>query len=244
MSSVPLPEPVDDVRVTWRGETEFLRAEDDYYTANQMHAHAAAVSAAECAPLIEEIEALRQDGSKLTAERDALRDAVAKNVTDATMLTGLTTGGDGLTVGLQGGAASLLAEMLAEQYKGSGAVNYLQLSFESRVTLPGEAFIVTVQRVAGKTPHQLRAEAEAERDALRQYLEAAQRRAESLRERVAVLEQALRGVLPWVVTQVVACNGLKCREDVCMSCNSDAEDNAQLACNAYGAADAALKRED
>jgi chromosome segregation ATPase len=38
-----------------------------------MHAHAAAVSAAECAPLIEEIEALRQDGSRLTAERDALR---------------------------------------------------------------------------------------------------------------------------------------------------------------------------
>ena len=46
MSSVPLPEPVDDVRVTWRGETEFLRAEDDYYIAAQLHAHAAAVSAA------------------------------------------------------------------------------------------------------------------------------------------------------------------------------------------------------
>jgi hypothetical protein len=58
MSDVPLPEPVDDVRVTWRGETEFLRAEDDYYTANQMHAHAAAVSAADNAALRERVRVL------------------------------------------------------------------------------------------------------------------------------------------------------------------------------------------
>jgi hypothetical protein len=64
---------------------------------------------------------------------------------------------------------------------------------------------------------------------------------ERLRAEVAGLRDALRGALPWVVTQVVACNGLKCREDVCMSCNSDAEDNAQRACDAYCVADAALK---
>lgn len=58
---------------------------------------------------------------------------------------------------------------------------------------------------------------------------------------ISGLRDALRGALPWVVTQVVACNGLKCREDVCMSCNSDAEDNAQRACDAYCVADAALK---
>ena len=100
-----------------------------------------------------------------------------------------------------------------------------------------------------------------ERDAAREHLDAAQRREEKLHERLTLAESvraaqvaglvegaeklrdALRGVLPWVVTQVVACNGLKCREDVCMSCNSDAEDNAQLACNAYAVADAALKGE-
>lgn len=65
----------------------------------------------------------------------------------------------------------------------------------------------------------------------------------ALWERVETLEKALRGVLPWVVTQVVACNGLKCREAVCMSCDSDAEDNAQLACDAYAAADAAMKEQ-
>jgi hypothetical protein len=39
-------------------------------------AHAAAVSAVECAPLIEEIEVLRQDGSRLTAENARLREAL------------------------------------------------------------------------------------------------------------------------------------------------------------------------
>lgn len=61
-----------------------------------------------------------------------------------------------------------------------------------------------------------------------------------LEERIKVLEDALRAVLPWVVTQEVACNGLKCREAVCMSCDSDSEANAQLACDAYAAARAAL----
>ena len=42
------------------------------YDAIQMYAY----SDAECAPLMKEIEALRQDGSKLTAENAALRERV------------------------------------------------------------------------------------------------------------------------------------------------------------------------
>lgn len=42
---IPLPEPVDDVWVTWRGERELLRAEDNYYTADKLRAHEAAVRA-------------------------------------------------------------------------------------------------------------------------------------------------------------------------------------------------------
>jgi len=60
---------------------------------------------------------------------------------------------------------------------------------------------------------------------------------------LAVIEQkdaALKGVLPFVVTQVVACHGLKCREAVCESCSTDADVAAQNACNAYGVANAAL----
>jgi hypothetical protein len=45
------------------------------------------------------------------------------------------------------------------------------VSFTSRHTLPGEALLVTVQRCAGKTPHALRREAEAARDASRAALE-------------------------------------------------------------------------
>lgn len=42
----PLPPEVDDVRITWRGETEFARAEDYYYTQDQMRAYGAACAAA------------------------------------------------------------------------------------------------------------------------------------------------------------------------------------------------------
>jgi hypothetical protein len=62
-------------------------------------------------------------------------------------------------------------------------------------------------------------------------------------ELLAVIEQkdaALKGVLPFVVTQVVACHGLKCREAVCESCSTDADVAAQNACNAYGVANSAL----
>lgn len=56
-------------------------------------------------------------------------------------------------------------------------------------------------------------------------------------ELVSKLLEALKSVLPHVVTQVVACSGLKCREPVCQSCNPDAEAAAEEACKAYFAAD-------
>ena len=52
---------------------------------------------------------------------------------------------------------------------------------------------------------------------------------------VAVNEQllgALKNVMPWIVDQEVACNGLKCREMVCISCNSEAAENAEKASRA------------
>lgn len=61
-------------------------------------------------------------------------------------------------------------------------------------------------------------------------------------ETVRVLREALEKVLPCVVTQEVACNGMKCREAVCMSCFGNSESNAQLACDAYAFASAALEK--
>ena len=56
-------------------------------------------------------------------------------------------------------------------------------------------------------------------------------------ELVSKLLEALKSVLPHVVTQVVACCGLKCREAVCDSCNPNAEAAAEEACKAYSVAD-------
>ena len=43
---------------------------------------------------------------------------------------------------------------------------------------------------------------------------------------------ALKDVLPWVVSQRVACHGMKCREAVCESCSGEesAEESVGLAC--------------
>ncbi len=63
---------------------------------------------------------------------------------------------------------------------------------------------------------------------------------EESRKSVKKLREAIAGLMPWVVTQVVACNGLKCRELVCESCSCDAEENAQKACDSYSLANEAL----
>lgn len=67
-----------------------------------------------------------------------------------------------------------------------------------------------------------------------------QRGIDELAAQVEVMREALQNVLPFVVTQVVACHGLKCREAVCESCSIDADAAAQKACDAYGEARQAL----
>lgn len=75
MSDVPLPEPDYAQSELPRFFKDTLK-QHKWWNEASMHAHAAAVSAAECAPLIEEIEALRQDGSRLSAENARLREVV------------------------------------------------------------------------------------------------------------------------------------------------------------------------
>ena len=62
--------------------------------------------------------------------------------------------------------------------------------------------------------------------------------ANQLREQRDELLKALATSMQHIVTNVVACNGLKCREAVCMSCNGeeDAEVAAKAAFDAYVAA--------
>lgn len=87
-------------------------------------------------------------------ENELLRQHAAKQITDATLLTGINIHGGGMELGMKGGAAGVLAEMLAAQFKEGGGVNYLELSFSSAEVMPGERFVVTIQRVHGETPSQ------------------------------------------------------------------------------------------
>ena len=111
--------------------------------------------------------------AELESENAALREQLAKRVIDETFITGIAMTGGSLNAGLEGGAARLMAEMLAEQVEESGAVNYLEARFASKHIKPGEQYVVTVQKCSGKTPHELRLVADADRDAtLRQAADA------------------------------------------------------------------------
>jgi len=68
-----------------------------------------------------------------------------------------------------GGVCPLMAEAYAEQFKQSGAINYLELLFNHSDIGP---LTITMQRVEGLTPAQKLAQAEAQRDALQQKLDA------------------------------------------------------------------------
>ena len=85
-------------------------------------------------------------------ENAMLRKHAAKQITDATLLTGINIHGGGMEVGMKGGAAGVLVEQLAQQFVDSGAINFLEMTFASAEMLPGEQFVVTIQRVHGETP--------------------------------------------------------------------------------------------
>ena len=70
---------------------------------------------------------------------------------DATHITRFDVENGCLALEAQGGAASLLVEMLAKQYDDSDATNYIEVTFRSKLIRPDEEFVVTVQRKAGKT---------------------------------------------------------------------------------------------
>jgi hypothetical protein len=74
-----------------------------------------------------------------------------------------------LHASFEGGPARLMAEYFVDYFKDSGAENYIEMTLTGK---DGLGLIATIQRHLGKTPHQLRLEAEAERDSLRAELAA------------------------------------------------------------------------
>lgn len=64
--------------------------------------------------------------------------------------------------------AQVIVMALRDMLDGAGAPNYVEAQLHDTAKEPSETYVVTLQRKHGKTPHQLRAEAEAERDSIRQ----------------------------------------------------------------------------
>lgn len=64
-------------------------------------------------------------------------------------LTGMQSGDSGASLEFEGGACQVIAEAFAEQFVGSGAVNYLEMTFTSEER---GSFVVTMQKVGGMTP--------------------------------------------------------------------------------------------
>ena len=92
------------------------------------------------------------------AENLRLREAVVDKAKAATLLTELSIKNGGLELQLEGGMCQLFAHSFADQFRKSGAENYLEMSFR---TEDGMDLQVTLQRVRGKTPGRLRTEADA-----------------------------------------------------------------------------------
>lgn len=109
-----------------------------------------------------ELRRLHAEVEALEAENDLLRQHSAKQINDATLLTGISIGNGSMDIGMQGGAARLLADSFFDQFIESGAVNYLEVRFDSPEKMPGKSMVVTLQLVDGLTPAQKIAELKAE----------------------------------------------------------------------------------
>jgi hypothetical protein len=141
----PLPEPAEYVN---RVSHEGADYDEAAFLAEQMHAYA------------------RTALAPLEAELERMRAALTQKVTDETMISELGLHGGNLNASFEGGACRLLAEAFADQFDKAGATNYVEVT----LTDPQDharAFVVTLQRKAGKTPHALRMEAEAELERMR-----------------------------------------------------------------------------
>lgn len=76
--------------------------------------------------------------------------------------------GGGFGFEFSGGVCQMMAEAYAEQFKSSGAINYLELLFNHTEIGP---LTITMQRVEGLTPAQKLAKAEDERSELLEALQ-------------------------------------------------------------------------
>ena len=132
------------------------------------------------------LESAAKTIERLRSENEHLRKALAEKAVSQTMLRELSVGNRSINAAFEGGAAHLLADAFADQFLEKEATNYLEVHLHSAATGP---LVVTLQRVNGKTPHQLRAESEKERDQLRSDLATAEQDSRQKQARIERLEK-------------------------------------------------------
>ena len=87
--------------------------------------------------------------NKQQKEIDRLGDLLLKQLRDGISLEELRGDGKGVSLKLSGSPLHLFADAFGEQFFGSGAENFLTMSFEHSES--GELFEVTMQKVSGET---------------------------------------------------------------------------------------------
>ena len=117
--------------------------------------------------LASDYDQLNAEYEKQKKQNEELRVMLSEKVIDSTMVTDFVVRNGGLNITLEGGACALLADALGKQLYESPAINYIEATFESRRYKDMGSIAVTLRRELGKTPHQLRLEAEQERDELK-----------------------------------------------------------------------------
>lgn len=107
---------------------------------------------------------------RLEDENERLRSALADQLIDDTLMKELVIKAGNAHMEMEGGVCKLLAESFTELLVKHNAENYIEASFTSKLFLPEEFIVVTVQKTSGKTPHQLRREADLEVQRLEEKL--------------------------------------------------------------------------
>ncbi|WP_455233070.1 hypothetical protein [Geopseudomonas aromaticivorans] len=101
--------------------------------------------------------------ARLRERVSELEHALVDKALQETTLSLIAKRNGGVVVGFEGGICHLIGGALAAQFFNSKATNYIEMHLESDEAGP---LVVTLQRQQGKTPHDLRLEAEARAEAL------------------------------------------------------------------------------
>lgn len=101
------------------------------------------------------IDVLSIDKLKLAAEVVKLRDAITDEITKDLYIKELINDENNTILSLEGGALKLISGLIIKQFILTGATNYVEMSLTSSEILHGERFLVTIQKISGKTPHEI-----------------------------------------------------------------------------------------